>query len=87
MDSDKSNKSDLINILEKRGFVHQITEKNTLDELLAKSQISIYSGFDATGSSLHVGHLLPIMILVMIFQQNICQVNLAKLFAGKSNSF
>tara|TARA_B100000073_G_scaffold326197_1_gene310664 strand:- start:725 stop:2017 length:1293 start_codon:yes stop_codon:yes gene_type:complete len=63
MDRDKSNKSDLINILEKRGFVHQITEKNTLDELLAKSQISIYSGFDATGSSLHVGHLLPIMIL------------------------
>ena len=63
MNNNKLNKSDLINILKNRGFVHQITEEKTLDNLLGKSKVSIYSGFDATASSLHVGHLLPIMIL------------------------
>lgn len=45
-----------------RGLVHQHTEG--VPELLASGPVSAYIGFDPTGSSLHVGSLVPIMILV-----------------------
>src|SRR5690348_2091447 len=45
-----------------RGLVHQHTE--SVPELLASGPVSAYIGFDPTGSSLHVGSLVPIMILV-----------------------
>ncbi len=44
-----------------RGFVYQETDHDRIAELLDKEKISFYVGFDPTGSSLHVGHLLPIM--------------------------
>ena len=46
-----------------RGFLHQCTDLEGLDDLMAKGPIVAYSGFDATADSLHVGHLLPIMLL------------------------
>ena len=52
-----------------RGFVHQCTDRDGLDKLIAKNKgMSGYIGFDCTANSLHVGSLLPIMIL-RIFQR------------------
>lgn len=56
-------KSDLINVLQSRGFVHQCTDIESLDELASKSVITAYNGFDATANSLHVGNLLALMML------------------------
>ena len=49
-------------ILKERGFVEQVTGEELLVEAL-KKQVTCYAGFDPTASSLHVGHLLPIMAL------------------------
>ncbi|MCF6175370.1 MAG: tyrosine--tRNA ligase [Victivallaceae bacterium] len=47
--------------LEARGFIYQATDSENINKTLATEKISFYVGFDPTGSSLHVGHLLPIM--------------------------
>ncbi|MDA1477642.1 tyrosine--tRNA ligase [Bacillus changyiensis] len=46
-----------------RGLIHQQTDEEGLKELLEKEKISLYSGFDPTADSLHIGHLLPILVL------------------------
>jgi len=56
-------KSDFLHTLNQRGFIHQTTDPDALDALCAKSQITAYIGFDCTADSLHVGSLLPIMML------------------------
>ena len=56
-------KSDLIQVLVSRGFLHQCTDIERLDTLASEQVITAYNGFDATADSLHVGHLLPIMML------------------------
>lgn len=56
-------KSDFLNVLATRGFIHQISDAAGLDELAAKSGIVAYVGYDCTAASLHVGHLLSIMML------------------------
>jgi tyrosyl-tRNA synthetase len=56
-------KSDFLNVLASRGFIHQVSEPEALDALARSSQITGYIGFDCTASSLHVGSLLPIMML------------------------
>ncbi len=56
-------KSDFLNVLESRGFIHQVSEPDALDALALKGPITGYIGFDCTASSLHVGSLLPIMML------------------------
>jgi tyrosyl-tRNA synthetase len=57
-------KSEFLKILEERGFIHQCTDMDALDKALSeKGPVTAYTGFDATADSLHVGHLLPIMIL------------------------
>ena len=55
--------SDFLKIMQERGFIHQCTNFEELDKLLANDIITAYNGFDPTGDSLHVGHLLPIMML------------------------
>ena len=56
--------------ISERGFIHQCTDPEGLDKLIVKNKsISAYIGFDCTASSLHVGSLLPIMIL-KIFQRH-----------------
>lgn len=55
--------SDLLRLLEKRGYIHQLTDAEGLDSLAAKQVIPGYIGFDPTASSLHVGHLVSIMML------------------------
>lgn len=49
-------------ILRERGFVAQTTDTQ-LGEILDKQPTTVYAGFDPTASSLHVGHLLPVMAL------------------------
>ena len=48
---------------EARGFIHQITDRDTLDARLAAGPMIAYIGFDCTADSLHVGNLLQIMLL------------------------
>ncbi len=56
-------RSDLIQTLTARGFMHQCTDLEGLDAKAAKETVTGYIGFDATADSLHVGSLLPIMML------------------------
>ncbi len=56
-------KSDFLQVLDERGFIHQISEPEALDERAAAGPITGYIGFDATAPSLHAGSLLPIMML------------------------
>jgi len=56
-------KSDFLNVLAERGFIHQVSEPDALDQLAKSQAITAYIGFDCTAASLHVGSLLPIMML------------------------
>ena len=56
-------KSDFMRIVHERGMVHQCSDTQRLDELLASGVRTAYIGFDCTADSLHVGHLLQIMLL------------------------
>ena len=56
-------KSEFLNILAERGFIHQVSEPEALDAAAKAGTITAYIGFDCTAASLHVGSLLPIMML------------------------
>jgi tyrosyl-tRNA synthetase len=56
-------KSEFLNELESRGYVHQITDEAALDKLARSGRLAAYIGFDCTAPSLHVGNLLGIMML------------------------
>lgn len=56
-------KSDFLNELKARGYIHQITDEAALDKLARSETITGYIGFDCTAPSLHVGNLLGIMML------------------------
>ncbi len=56
-------KSDFLNVLAERGFIHQVSEPEALDARAKAGQITAYIGFDCTAASLHIGSLLPIMML------------------------
>ena len=56
-------KSEFLNELKARGYVHQVTDEAGLDELAKSGCITGYIGFDCTAPSLHVGNLLGIMML------------------------
>jgi tyrosyl-tRNA synthetase len=56
-------KSDFMRIVHERGMVHQCSDATRLDELLATGRRTAYIGFDCTADSLHIGHLLQIMLL------------------------
>src|SRR5881275_3106946 len=56
-------RSDLLRLLDERGYIHQVTDAEGLDALAAKEVVSAYVGFDATAPSLHVGNLVSIMML------------------------
>ncbi|MBA3941233.1 MAG: tyrosine--tRNA ligase [Sphingopyxis sp.] len=58
-----SYKSDLLRLLDERGYIHQMTDAEGLDALAAKQIVPGYIGFDATAPSLHVGSLVQIMML------------------------
>ena len=54
-------KSDFLNILQERGFIHQVSDPASLDALAAKGELTAYIGFDCTAPSLHVGSMVQIM--------------------------
>jgi tyrosyl-tRNA synthetase len=60
--------SDFLQVLSERGFIHQVSEPEALDALAGSKQITAYIGFDCTAASLHVGSLLPIMMLYWLQQ-------------------
>ncbi|MDY0222904.1 MAG: tyrosine--tRNA ligase [Desulfobacterium sp.] len=53
----------VLEVLKERGFVEAVTHKEELNDYLAKEGATCYVGFDPTGPSLHVGHLVTIMAL------------------------
>ena len=59
-------KSPYLNEAQARGFIHQGTHLDTLDNLMAKESVVAYLGFDPTATSLHVGHLTQIMQLRLL---------------------
>jgi tyrosyl-tRNA synthetase len=61
-------KSDFLQVLAERGFIHQISEPEALDARARSGAITAYIGFDCTAPSLHVGSLLPIMMLYWMQQ-------------------
>jgi tyrosyl-tRNA synthetase len=56
-------KSDFLNALQSRGYIHQCSDLAGLDALAAKGDVTAYIGFDCTARSLHVGSLVQIMLL------------------------
>jgi tyrosyl-tRNA synthetase len=61
-------KSDFLNVLQSRGFIHQISDPGSLDALAAKGELVAYIGFDCTAPSLHVGSMVQIMCLYWLQQ-------------------
>lgn len=56
-------KSDFLQVLDERGFIHQLSHPEALDKRLLEGPITGYIGFDCTADSLHVGSLVQIMLL------------------------
>lgn len=56
-------KSETMKILSERGFVNQCTGLEALDEAFASGTVTAYCGYDPTAPSLHIGHLITIMML------------------------
>ncbi|MTI09519.1 tyrosine--tRNA ligase [Curvivirga aplysinae] len=58
--------SDFLKAVVERGYLHQATDMDALDERALKGPITAYIGFDATADSLHVGSMVPIMLLRLL---------------------
>ena len=61
-------KSDFLNILQERGFIHQCSDFEGLDALAAQGQATAYVGYDCTAPSLHIGNFLTMMMLYWLQQ-------------------
>jgi len=59
----KKMSSDFFEELKSRGLVHQTTDESALIKQLNEESVKLYIGFDPTADSLHIGHLLPILML------------------------
>lgn len=58
-----STTSDVLDLLQERGFIHQCTDVAGLRQSMARAPVTAYLGFDATADSLHVGHLQGLMLM------------------------
>ncbi|KQP07178.1 tyrosine--tRNA ligase [Methylobacterium sp. Leaf99] len=56
-------KSDFLRVLSERGFIHQGSDLAGIDAAALEGRLTTYVGYDCTAASLHVGHLLSIMML------------------------
>ncbi len=61
-------KSEFLNLLQERGFIHQASDFEGLDALAAKGQATAYVGYDCTAPSLHIGNFLTMMMLYWLQQ-------------------
>lgn len=73
-------KSDFLNTLSTRGYIHQCSDAAGLDALAAKGDVTAYIGFDCTAKSLHVGSLVQIMLLY--WAQQLGQKSIALMGGG-----
>ena len=55
-------KSDFLNTLDQRGFIHQCSDFAGLDTMAAQGKVVAYIGYDCTGPSLHIGHFITAMM-------------------------
>jgi tyrosyl-tRNA synthetase len=60
---DQPFKSDFLKVMQARGYIHQVTHPEELDEAASSGVVTGYIGYDATAPSLHVGNLITIMML------------------------
>jgi tyrosyl-tRNA synthetase len=56
-------KMHILEDLERRGLINQVTDKEGLEKHLTENKVTLYCGFDPTADSLHIGHLVPLMML------------------------
>lgn len=56
-------RSEFLNALQARGFIHQCSDMEGLDAALTSGVVTAYIGFDCTAPSLHAGSLIPVMML------------------------
>jgi len=61
-------KSDFLNTLQERGFIHQCSDFEGLDALAARGEATAYVGYDCTAPSLHIGNFLTMMMLYWLQQ-------------------
>ncbi len=61
-------KSDFLNVISERGYLHQCTDLDALDQSAADGMVTAYVGYDATADSLHIGNLVSIMMLYWMQQ-------------------
>jgi tyrosyl-tRNA synthetase len=61
-------RSDFLNVLQSRGFIHQCSDFEGLDALAAKGEATAYVGYDCTARSLHIGNFLTMMMLYWLQQ-------------------
>jgi tyrosyl-tRNA synthetase len=61
-------KSDFLNVLKERGFIHQASDFEGLDTLAARGEATAYVGYDCTAPSLHIGNFLTMMMLYWLQQ-------------------
>ena len=62
--SKRRNQDSILGLLEQRGYINQIAgDRNAVDGILRKRKVGFYAGIDPTAPSLHLGHLLPVMVL------------------------
>ena len=62
-DTEFKPKSDFLRVMQERGYIHQITDAEALDAALREGVMTTYVGYDCTADSLHIGHLISIMML------------------------
>lgn len=53
----------VFDVLQERGFIAQVTHEDKVREALANESVTFYIGFDPTADSLHVGHLLQLIVM------------------------
>ena len=56
-------RSEFLRTLQARGFIHQCTDMEAMDDVALKAPMVAYVGYDCTAPSLHVGNLVSIMLL------------------------
>ncbi len=56
-------KSEFLRVMQERGYIHQISDAEALDRVLTGGVVTAYVGYDCTANSLHIGHLISIMML------------------------
>ena len=62
-DAEFKPRSDFLRVMQERGYLHQVTDAGALDAALCAGVVTAYVGYDCTADSLHIGHLISIMML------------------------